>query len=319
MRKFQFLNLETALISQDEEFRISLAAPEESLRASLATLGMLQPLLVRKLPDNRYQPVMGFKRLQLARELLWPQVPVLLIAERCPEEELYTLALSDRSSMLNPLEIATVLFKLEQKAVARNRIVEHFLPLLGLGKNVKLFELYRPLYELDDVSKAELAQDWLSLDLLPTLVALSIPERHGLLHLFKSLRLGKNRQKEFCQLACDVSRMLNRDLCTLLQQPALTDVLSETTLTPSQKVERVKAELIRLRYPQYSVVQKKFNDLLKAAHLPPTCRLQAPLFFSHDEFSVSFTFKDSREFQQQVHELQRLADDGIIENMVGLA
>ena len=179
--------------------------------------------------------------------------------------------------------------------------------------------MYLPLAELDERSKIELQQDWLSLDFVAALVELPIAERHTLLDLFKSLRLGKNRQKEFFLLIRDASRLLDTDPGALLQQPVFQALWAEATLTLSQKVERVKAELMRLRYPQYSLAQQSFHDLLKAAHLPPTLRVQAPMFFSSDEYAVSFTFRDRREFQQHIQDLLRLADSGAIEKMVGLA
>lgn len=323
MSSFRFFLLESSQISADELFRISLVPPDEPLRKSLAAKGMLQPLLVHETAPKCYRLVTGFKRLQISRELGWPQVPALLVTDMDKDIQLYDLALSDRSASgraLNTLEMAMALYKLDKTfSVPRANIVQDYLPLLGLGKNGKLLDMYLPLAELDERSKIELQQDWLSLDFVAALVELPIAERHTLLDLFKSLRLGKNRQKEFFLLIRDASRLLDTDPGALLQQPVFQALWAEATLTLSQKVERVKAELMRLRYPQYSLAQQSFHDLLKAAHLPPTLRVQAPMFFSSDEYAVSFTFRDRREFQQHIQDLLRLADSGAIEKMVGLA
>jgi len=323
MNPYQFMHIDLAdLDAEDELYRISFDPVSPVLHASMARCGLLQPVLVQQRPDHHYRLVCGFKRYHVARQLGWPSLPALLLTGEGHPPQLFEAALHERLSNgrpLNPLEIATALHKLKNIfAVNQETLVSDFLPLLGLGKNVQLIGFYLPLCELDDSSRLELLGDWLSLDFAFALPGLQAGERRLLLELFKSLHLGKNKQKELWLLLQDVSRMQNTSMDALLQQPSLYAILQDQVLTTTQKTERLKEVLLRLRYPRFSASQQAFQELLKAAHPDPAIRLQNPPYFNSDQYSVAFAFRSSDQFQKLLTDLQRLEAEGVIEKLAHL-
>ncbi len=323
MNGYRFVLVPSAEIAaEDETFRIALDPPDASLRAGVAAHGLLQPLRLQLRADGRYRLVSGFKRFQLVRELGWDRVPALVVSERQSDLDLYTSSLQERLAAvkpLSPLEIAEVLAKLQAVfLLSEESVVRDFMPSLGLGRNRTWLDRYLPLTGLDERSKNELLADGLSLEVVFALPGLAVAERHHLLDLFKTLRLGKNKQSELYSLIRDVCRMQGLSVGALLQQPELAEILAGAELTSTQKAERCKEALMRLRYPRFSRAQQAFHDLLKEAGVPPTLRISPSPFFNSEEVSIAFSFKSEKEFRHCLGVLQRLDAEGVIEKLVQL-
>ncbi len=323
MNGYRFVLVPLAeIVAEDETFRVALDPPDESLRASVAAYGLLQPVRLQSRADGRYRLVSGFKRFQLVRELGWDQVPALVVSERQSDLDLYIVSLQERlaaAKPLSPLEIAEVLAKLQAVfSLSAESVVRDFMPSLGLGRNRTWLDRYLPLTGLDERSKNELLADGLSLEVVFALPGLAVAERHHLLNLFKTLRLGKNKQSEMFSLIRDVCQMQGRSMGALLQQPELADILAGAELTFTQKAERCKEALMRLRYPRFSRAQQAFHDRLKEAGVPPALRISPSPFFNSEEVSIAFSFKNEKEFRQCLSTLQRLDAEGVIEKLVQL-
>jgi len=99
----------------------------EELAQSIKENGLLQPLVVRPLPDaaDRYELVVGERRFRAVTKLGWPDVPVLV--RDATDETLLVLALVEnlQREQLNPLEEAegyvalSERFDLSQAAIAQ--------------------------------------------------------------------------------------------------------------------------------------------------------------------------------------------------------
>ncbi|MGQ9591607.1 MAG: ParB/RepB/Spo0J family partition protein [Planctomycetota bacterium] len=78
----------------------------EALKTSIAREGFLQPVVVRKLADGKYQLVVGERRLRAAQDLGLETVPALLASVE--DDRLLELALVENVQRedLNPIELA---------------------------------------------------------------------------------------------------------------------------------------------------------------------------------------------------------------------
>jgi hypothetical protein len=311
----------TAIAFDDERYRIDHGQDKalRYLQTAMERTGCVQPAMVHACA-SRYIPVIGRPTLQLARTLGWETIQVIAIAEATAAEKVFELAVLDRLAQnrpLNPLEIATILHRLlDEMQQSRQEIVHTWLPLLGYGKNPHVLEVYLPFYDLDARSREELAQDRLSIDFVPLLLKKNPADRERLLDVVQTLRLGKNRQKEFLLLLEDVSRMENSDLATLLQQEALQAILHDSQITPSQKADRFKAELWGRRYPTYTKARERFAEILAQADWPAALHVQPAPFFNSEEISISFSFRSAAEYRALLEELERLHQCGAIEQLV---
>ncbi|WP_367141896.1 ParB/RepB/Spo0J family partition protein [Selenomonas sp. AE3005] len=122
----------------------------EELKESVKEFGVLQPLLVRKLPDDGYELIAGERRLRAAKLAKLQDVPV--IVREYNNEEIGQIALIEniQRENLNAMEEAKAYerlmkeFKLTQEAVAkkvgRSRShIANFLRLLNLAEQVQAY------------------------------------------------------------------------------------------------------------------------------------------------------------------------------------
>ena len=147
----------------------------DELAASIRENGLLQPLVVRPVPDapERYELVVGERRFRALTKLGWPDAPVLV--RDATDETLLVLALVEnlQREQLNPLEEAegyvalSERFDLSQAAIAQavgkdRSTVANMMRLLKLPPSLRrLLETgdltqghARALLSLDDTAKA---------------------------------------------------------------------------------------------------------------------------------------------------------------------
>jgi hypothetical protein len=311
----------SAIALNDERYRFDDGQDPETtyLRKTMERAGCVRPAVVH-ICGSCYLPVMGWPTLHLAKELGWETIAVIAMAEDTSADKVFELAVLERLAQnrpLNPVEIATILHRLlHELRQSRQEIIAVWLPLLGFGKNPQVLEVYLPFYDLDQRSREELVHDRLSMDFAQALLKKDMAERNLLLDVVQTLRLGKNRQKEFLLLLEDVSRLENTDLAMLLQQKSLQTILHDSQITPSQKADRCKTELWSRRYPKYTKARARFAEILAQAEWPASLHVQPAPFFNSDEISISFSFRSSAEYRSLIDELERLYKSGAIDQLV---
>lgn len=124
-------------------------ADQEDIKASIKEKGILQPLLVRRKGDDRFEVIAGERRLRAARDLALPTVPVV-IKENVSDSEAMVLALVENIQRqdLNIIEEAMAFqtlmtgFQLSQDKIAKavgkdNTTISNTLRLLKLPVEIQ--------------------------------------------------------------------------------------------------------------------------------------------------------------------------------------
>lgn len=310
-----------AIDEQDTTFAISSKKDIEALVISIGKIGLVNPLHLQKTKENRFRVVIGFRRLAAVKELGIETIPAFITSNGSKDRALFEQALLDNLSIrrFNSVELSVIIYKLENLFnVSKQEIIQKYFPLLGYGRNPKVYDLYVPLIRLDEAWQKAIIQDLVSIDIAVLMTHESEETRNAFLSIIHELRLGKNQQREFWALLSDVCRMQEIDLAKLLQKNVFATILQEEKLTATQKAERFKHELYKLRYPNYTATLQRFDALLKEAKLPPALSLRHPPFFEGEQFTVIFSFKNEKEFEDKVAALQKMQSDGIIKQLFDL-
>lgn len=100
-------------------------APLAELAASIQTNGIIQPLVVRKLPSGKYQLIAGERRLRAARRIGLKQVPVVI--RRSTDKEALELALVENIQRqdLNCVEEAMAYHQLSEEFTLTQEEIAH--------------------------------------------------------------------------------------------------------------------------------------------------------------------------------------------------
>jgi ParB family chromosome partitioning protein len=213
----------------------------EQLAATLRTLGMIQPIVVRPLvghPEDSYEIVAGERRWRAAQLAGMSTVPAIIRSLDESRTALYSLAENIARSDLNPMELANGYQSvLDDHGLSQTELAE------AIGQNVKTVNRVLRLLKLSDGVQHFIAQG-------------ALTAKHGEL----ILSLPKTRQLELAQRAADQDwsvRELERQIAKPpatwqpeTRRPIDADLASEQTRWSEQLSAKVK-----LRYAKTGQVQ----------------------------------------------------------------
>lgn len=84
------------------------------LAVSIREVGLIQPIVVQKIAEGRFQIIAGHRRYAAIKKLGWKDVPCLIRRDMLPDEELLAMLVENgQRSGLDPIEEARALGKLK--------------------------------------------------------------------------------------------------------------------------------------------------------------------------------------------------------------
>ncbi len=313
--KPQLTEVQLSQIDFDDESYIVAFKPDlGQLAASIKNVGVLYPLILEKKTPLCYRIVCGYKRLLVLKQLMTESAAALCFESENfqPSLSLFQIALFENigSRQLNLVEKAHVVHKLKYLfEVPDEKIAAHFLPFLELGHNPTVIERLLKISVLEDYLKQSIIDDFVTAE---TAFSLSELEKHvakQVFDLFVSLKIGKNNQREFLQFFRDISKASSITISNIMEKPEIQAILRDEKLTAPVKINRLKDQLKKLRYPRFSVVEEKFDQFKKSLKLPPSLMLRPPAFFEGEKFSFELNFKNQAEFKKLVRQLNQFAEE----------
>jgi len=306
---------------RDSLFQISPPGDVDCLIASIKEVGTVNPIILQRKDSQRYRIVVGFRRYTAATALGIKELAAFIVDENATDLELFRLAMLDNLSIhhFNPIEVSTAIHKLQTVFhLEKEEVMRSYLPLLGHGSNPHVYDLYAPLCKLDESWQQLIIGDLVSVEIASLMSSVNDQDRGAFLILIKAMQLGKNRQREFWALLHDLCRISQRSLAEVVQDTDFSKILADQKLTPSQKADRFRTELLRRRYPRFMQTQAQFDALIKECKIPPDMQIRPSSFFSCEEFQINFEFKNEQEYQAKLQILNSLMENGVIKKMVEL-
>lgn len=307
----------------DTTFIVTYRPQMESLRRSVARLGVLTPLHLRRLPgQTRLQVVCGSKRVQAGQEAACSCAPALIYdVPELPDEQAFLLAMCDNLGCrpLNVVEKARLLRRLRQDFhYPMATLIDVWCPLFDLPPRPETVEAYCRLAGLDDALQAATVEGALPFETVLWIGQHAAADRQVLLALFTSLQLSSSRAREFASLIEEICR---RDACSaafLLAHVGITTLLSEPALAGPQKIEQVRRLLRQVRYPRLSAHEQRFQESLRHLRLPSQISVRPPPYFEGQQYQVTFSFGTRQELQQYAQRLLKAAAAPAVDDLLAL-
>ena len=303
----------------DETFSVNFMPDLQKLRSSVAQIGVIQPVLLRKKPDG-YQILCGFRRISIVQELGGSDILSVVLDEGEKDDlHLFSISLHDNLTTrgFNPIEIAIALDKLVHRfQIDPIVVVKDFLPLFSLEPNEKILNTYLSLARMEDEVKGYVLKEEVSRSNIRRLSALTSDDRIAFLTLVSTLKLGENRLKEMLTL---IEEMCQRDrlmVIGIVHRPEIQVVLSQKELTPSQKTERVKKLLMDLRYPRMHEMEERFEKKRRDLNLPSNVSLHHPPSFEGKGLRIEFQIETMEEYRSILSFLSLLPDKKEFQEMI---
>ncbi|MFQ6111780.1 MAG: ParB/RepB/Spo0J family partition protein, partial [Nitrospinota bacterium] len=248
----------------------------EPLRVSIRNMGVITPLLLWEVGGGRLRVVSGHRRLSACQALGFSSLSAL-IAKRgeLTDEGAIELNLAENLSQraLTEVEKAEALHKLETLGIAQERLIEHYLPLLGARPSLALLHQYLALGRVEEEVKDYLTERAWPLGDAFRLASLEGEERLALVRLLKELRASVSAGREIFELCRELSRRDEVTIEELLLRPALREALE----LKGKARARALLEVLRfLRYPELEKLKRRAESLIRRGELPREIKFEWP-------------------------------------------
>jgi ParB-like chromosome segregation protein Spo0J len=304
----------------DRSYIFTYDPPLSPLITSIKQIGIVNAPVLEQKSEATYRIVAGLKRILAFKQLKENKLRATIHHSETGEPDyrmfLFTLYENLGTRTLNVIEKANVLYKLSHRYhISKDTIIKKFLPLLDLGENPQVIDRYLKLVELEDYLKLSILEDFISIDMAVSMQNLSQPERQVIFQLFQELKLGKNQQKEFFRLLQDLSASSKQPVAMILSAEPIKAILSDDRLTSGQKMNKIKENLLKLRYPRFSKTEDAFGKLKRELRLPPGISFHPPPFFEGNNYRIDFSFKNAADFEKIIKILNSIAAEHKLEKL----
>jgi len=310
MKMIEMIPLEQIDLS-DDTFSVNFSPDLKSLRSSMKEIGLIQPVFLRKKLGG-YQIVCGFRRILIMKELGRSEIESRVLKEKEMNEfQLFSLSLHENLTTrgFNAVEKAIALDKLIHRFQIDSTIaIKTFLPLFSLEPNEKILNTYLSLAQMEDETKTYILKEEVSRSNIRKLANMTPDDRVVILSLISFLKLGENRLREILTFLEEISRKNQWTTKEIVQRDDIQVILSQKELTPSQKTERVKKVLMKLRYPKLHRLEEGFEKKRKDLNLPSNISLHHQPFFEGRGLRVEFQFVTMEEYKAILSALSQLVD-----------
>jgi ParB family chromosome partitioning protein len=307
MQKIPISHIDVA----DETFSVNFMFNLDRLRSSIEEIGLIQPVLLRKKQDG-YQIVCGFRRISIIKEIGGSDILSIVLDEAERDDlRLFLISLHENLTTrgFNTIEKAIALDKLvHQFQVDSVMVIKKYLPLFNLEADEKILNTYLSLIQMEDEIKNYVLKEEVSRTNIRRFSAFSSKDRMALLALISPLKLGENRLREILTFLEEIAARDRLKIREILKRPEIQAVLSQQDLTPSQRAERLKKNLLGLRYPRMHSMEANFEKKKRALNLPATVSLLHQPFFEGKGLKMELQFETVEEYRSMLSTLSKLTD-----------
>ncbi len=308
-----------AIALEDTTFVITFGRSCETLARAIDLAGLLNPPVLAKVPEqDSYRIVSGFLRIQALRTLGCKEIPARVLEPSCNDLQALELALCDNMGHrpLNSVEQAGAVKRL-LGYLPEKRVVDCWLPLLGLRPSAKAFESCLRIDSLERPLKQALAAGTISSRSAAELAGLSPADRLTLFRLFSDVHLSTSKQAEIIETCKDLVRRDGTDIPALLGAEKITDILSDPNRDRSHKGEQVRQLLRRCRYPRLTKKEEQFSALQKKLPRAGNVRLVHPQSFEGNTYHLEIAFSQPGSLTEAAETVRDLAHDARMNSLFG--
>jgi len=303
----------------DQLTNFSWGIPTDSLQQSIEEVGVIHPVTLVSV-GNGFRIVCGHRRIKTSSQLQTKEIPARILDIAPSDETMLMLNLSENQlhHHYSDIEKGRILFKLSEAKVPEIRIIEKYMPMLGLEKSKKL---------LDDHLKA----NQLVLGLKTLLHEMNVPLRTFSVffnwnaksamaaeRFFSVLRPGVNKWRNLLEWIDEISTRDQIAPLDLFELPELQSILNRNDLAPNVRYDRIRQILHSKRYPILSDLRVRLARSLDALKLDNKTKVHVQDSFESDEIRIEMKFRTREEFVGQVEKLVRASDSEALDGLISI-
>lgn len=293
----------------DDTYRITRMSNIDALAESIKDIGIINLPMVEK-TSGGFRIVCGFKRIQACGILDVLEIPCKIVDHSSSSTRIDCLkiAIADNTTTVrsNLLEEARAIVKLSELCDDKDEL-PRIANALGIQVNRDLVEKYRRLCMLPDRIQQFVGNDIFSLKIAIELDKLDSESAYAIADLFDSTRPTSGQQRELIANLKAISAIQNTSVSKLLASSPIQDVLEMNTLDRKQKIQLLRYQVKKLRYPYITSFESRYYTNLQQLNLPNGMTLVPPRDFESPVYTFSVDFVDTDELKHKADCLVQLS------------
>jgi len=301
----------------DQLTNFSWGVPADSLQQSIEEVGVIHPVTLVPL-GNGFRIVCGHKRIKIVSQLKIKEIPARILDLAPSDETMLMLNLSENQlhHHYSDIEKGLILFKLSEARVPEIRIIEKYMPMLGLEKSKKLLDEYLSTTQLTTGLKTLLHELNVPVRIFSVLFNWNTESAIAAERFFSVLRPGVNKWRDLLEWIDEISTRDEITPLDLFELPELQSVLNQNDLAPNVRYDRIRQILHSRRYPILSDLRVRLARSLDALKLDDKTKVHVQDSFESDEIRIEMKFRTRDEFVNQLEKLVRASDSEALDELI---
>lgn len=309
-KQFFYLDRENDVVDIDS-IVVSFGRRWDGLRESIATLGILSPLLVRRKGDV-WQILSGTGRWLCSSERRVPAIEI-----PCSDREALLIHLHEnRDRGFNPAEIARMVLRLQATGLTLEEISKGYASLLGVPPGVKILLDHLSLLRLSPLLLTRLAEGALNLKNALILSAFPPEEADFLMTLSDRMSWNANKQREAFSLLWEICRRDGISAMDFLNRKECKDLWDVEKSALSSDAFRQKLQAVK--NPQWEAAQSAFQQALEDAKSPYPLSITPTAYFEKPDIHFEFHCKNTENFRKALSALQVLQEKDVVRKLFSI-
>ena len=301
----------------DQLTNFSWGVPADSLQQSIEEVGVIHPVTLVPLGKS-FRIVCGHKRIKIVSQLKIKEIPARILSPAPDEEAMLMLNLSENQFLhqYSDIEKGLILSKLYTVKIPEIRIIEKYMPMLGLEKSKKLLDDYLSTNQLTTGLKTLLHEMNVPLRTFSVFFNWNAKSAMAAERFFSALRPGVNKWRDLLEWIDEISTRDEITPLDLFELPELQSVLNQNDLAPNVRYDRIRQILHSRRYPILSDLRVRLARSLDALKLDDKTKVHVQDSFESDEIRIEMKFRTREEFVNQVEKLVRASDSEALDELI---
>jgi ParB family chromosome partitioning protein len=254
---------------------------------SIKKVGLVNPPTLRQ-GKKGIEVVCGFKRVLACKSMGLSEIDARVYEEgELSDEQCLWFSLIDNAQPghLSPVECAIALRKFFELDYDSGRLTEEIAPHLGLPPSKRYIENCLQLLSLDKEIMRAVHDGSLGVEQGFCMCEVESESRVGIFWVVQTCRANLNETRELVSLIPDVAAIRGMSVSAFITDE-LGPLLDDDS-PPRKKLQSVRDDLMRARYPRLTDAERAFNAVIERMNLGKEFTINAPKHFEGNEISLT--------------------------------
>ncbi len=295
----------------NKRYRISFFEDSDIkfLAQSIKEAGLICPPMVIQ-SGNKYIIVSGFNRI---KAFIYNHEDTISVYKIKPDVSEYQCLVKSITalSFKRQLSQAELIISIKYlgKFLDKKQIADKSAAIFNMELNVRFIKDLSDIAALPEPALDLIHQGNISFKTAKKMLSFQKESIKSFFKIFDKIKASNNKQLEIMQYIVEISKRDNIELKNFLKNQDIESIILNKNKEPVLKTKLLRDYLYEQRFPNLSKVRKTVQKKINNLKFDNKIRLSAPENFESQNYSISFTAKNYKEFKTNVKTLNSVLEN----------